>query len=452
MNVETQLHLEEFQLRPYQAPIWEAYRKGYKRILAVLPRRSGKDFSTWNLIIRIAMDRVGIYWFVYPTYAQGKKILWDGMTNEGKRFLDYLPEETVDSMNSQEMKIRLRNGSIIQVLGSDNPDSLVGTNPSGIVFSEYSLQNPIVYQLVRPILTANDGFAIFLSTPRGKNHLWELWNIAQSNKSQWFSYRMTVLETGHIPLSKIQQELDSGEMTDDLIQQEYYCSFDRGVEGAYYSKYLQTAVVDGRIGIIPWEPGLQTHVAMDIGVNDATTLLWFQVTSSGSVVRIIDCYSNHSLGVDHYIKVMQDKPYSYGKFFAPFDIKVREFGAGALTRYEQARQLGITFTVLEQIGLQEGVNNVYMNFRKLWIDHVKCRSLINALENYRREWDEQKQRHKDQPIRNWATHYADALRYLCQSLPKATTLGLTAEELDKRYLQARYGNDMINLPSLFRQR
>ena len=142
INVETQLKLEEFQLRFYQAPIWEAYRKGYKRILAVLPRRSGKDFSTWNLIIRCALERIGIYWFVYPTYAQGKKILWDGMTNDGKRFLDYLPQETIESMNSQEMKIRLRNGSIIQVLGSDNPDSLVGTNPSGIVFSEYALQIP----------------------------------------------------------------------------------------------------------------------------------------------------------------------------------------------------------------------------------------------------------------------------------------------------------------------
>src|SRR5690242_703942 len=110
--------LEDFQLRPYQAPIWQAFQKGYKRILAVLPRRSGKDFCCWQLMIRQALKKIGIYWFVYPTYSQGKKILWDGITNEGKRFIEFIPSEVIEATNSQEMKIRLKNGSIIQVVGS----------------------------------------------------------------------------------------------------------------------------------------------------------------------------------------------------------------------------------------------------------------------------------------------------------------------------------------------
>lgn len=456
MNVEHVIELEKCVLRPYQAPIWQAVKKGYKRILAILPRRAGKDFCCWHILIRAALDSPGIYWFVYPTLSQGRKILWDGMTNDGKRFLSFIPRELIQSMNNTEMKIRLVNESIIQVCGSDSPDALVGTNPKFVVFSEYALQSPVVYQLIRPILSAQNpaGTAIFISTPRGKNHLWELWNIAQANTDQWFSYKMTVEQTGHISLSQIQREIDTGEMDEDLAKQEYYCSFDRGISGSFYGSYLDKAKLEGRITTVPHEPGLLTYCAIDIGVNDATTLIWYQI--AGNVIRVIDCYSNHSVGLDHYVAILQERVdkygYRMGKYFAPFDIKVREFGAGAITRYEQARQLGITFTVLEQLGLAEGINNVWMNFSRLWIDEHKCRSLINALENYRREWNEQTRRHKEYPIKNWACHYADALRYLVQSIPLITLRNSTPEELDRRFMEARYGSDMLHMPPVFQDR
>lgn len=445
MNVEAQIVLDEFTLRHYQVPIRRALQDGKRRIIAILPRRAGKDLACWNLLIREAMKKPAIYWMIYPTYSMGRKILWDGLTNDGKSFISYIPKELIKSIHQQEMKIRLVNESVIQIQGSDSPDRLVGANCYGAVFSEYALQDPIVYQqIVRPMLTANNGFAIFISTPRGKaNHLWELWNIAQSNQEHWYSYLMTVEQTGHIPIAEIKRLIDSGEMEESLAKQEFYCDFSRGVEGSFYGAYLDKARLTGRIGHVPHEPGLLVHTAMDIGVNDATTIIWYQI--AGQTVRVINCYSNHDLGLDHYVEILhreKDKwGYKMGKYFAPHDIKVREFGAGAITRYEQARQMGINFSLLEQIGLQEGINNVWMNFQKIYIDDSQCKSLIDALENYRREWDEQRKVHKPNPLKTWANHYADAFRYMVQSLPLCNMQNTKPIDLEKRFQEAKYGGD-----------
>ena len=156
-------------------------------------------------MIRMAIRTVGVYYYVFPTYSQAKKVIWDAITNTGEKFLDYIPPAWVEGKNGQEMKITLANRSIIQLVGSDNVDSLVGTNPRGVVFSEYALQSPLAYQFLRPILLANDGWALFISTPRGKNHMWELYNIAL-HSPDWFAYKLSVEETNHIPLAEIEKE------------------------------------------------------------------------------------------------------------------------------------------------------------------------------------------------------------------------------------------------------
>jgi hypothetical protein len=188
-----------------------------------LPRRAGKDIVAFNYMLRCAIQTIGVYFYIFPTYSQGRKVIWDSITNDGKRFLDFIPQELIFRTNSSEMKITLTNGSIIQLIGSDNIDSIVGTNPRGCVFSEYALQDPQAYQFIRPALTANDGWALFISTPRGHNSLWELYQIALHNPSEWFAYKLTVEDTGHIPLREIAREKESGEMSEDLIQQEYFC-------------------------------------------------------------------------------------------------------------------------------------------------------------------------------------------------------------------------------------
>ena len=188
-----------------------------------------------NYVIRRMWEEPGVYYYIFPTYSQAKKVIWDSITNDGEKMLDYFPQSLVIQKNSQEMKIRMRskNGqeSLFQLVGSDNYDSLMGTNPRGVVFSEYALPDPRAYQYIRPILTANMGWALFISTPRGKNHLWSLAELAQ-NSPEWFYVKLSVEDTGHIPLEEIEKEKREGLMSDDMIQQEYFCSFTMGVEGS----------------------------------------------------------------------------------------------------------------------------------------------------------------------------------------------------------------------------
>lgn len=444
MSVEIQIKLDQFKPRDYQKPIFDAIEnKGYRRVLAILPRRAGKDVTAFNLAIRYALKKICVIYYIFPTYAQGKKVIFDSITNEGKRILDYIPREIIQSTNSQEMKIRLINGSLIQVVGSDNYDNLMGTNPSLCIFSEYALQDPRAYQYIRPILTANDGVALFLSTPRGKNHLWELYQIARESPD-WFCYKLTIDDTQHISLYEIEKERHEGIMSEDLIQQEYYTSFDMGIEGSYYAKYIDRMRVKGQIGDVPWENGFKVYTCWDLGVRDSTTILFYQVI--GQSVRIIDSYENSKVGLDHYVKVIEQKPYVYGKHIAPHDIKVREFGSG-MTRWEKAKQLGITFTIAPDVSIEDGIEAVRSALSKIWIDS-RCTQFIKAIENYRQEYDIKKKVYKSHPLHDWSSHWADCLRYLAISLPK-TKDGISAEELDKRYRDAVYG-DQSEIPRFFR--
>lgn len=441
MKIETKIHLDKFSPRSYQLPFLKAMQDGCKKALLIWPRRSGKEMCSWQYLIRRAAVKPGVYYYIFPTYSQGRKILADGRTNSGESFFDMVPREWIDRINNHEMKLIYKNNAVLQILGSDNIDSLVGSNPMGIVYSEYSLQTPLAYSMLRPILVANDGWLIVNSTPRGKNHLWELYQIAL-NSPEWFVSKLSLTDTQHIPLSEIEKERAEGLMSEDLIQQEYYTSFDMGVEGSFFSKYLDRMRLKNQIGNVPWESSFPVHTAWDIGVRDSTCIIFFQII--GHTVRIIDCYEKQKEGLEHYINVIKNKPYSYSKHIAPHDIAVQEFGSG-ITRIEKARQLGIKFTVANNVGIMDGIEAVRSAFSKIWIDEVNCKELIKALENYRQEYDARKKVYNSSPLHNWASHYADAMRYLCVSLPK-TEDGLSAQELDKRYTQHVYGG---RLPGIF---
>ena len=438
--------VDKFKLRDYQRPIWKALDDGYKRLLIILPRRSGKDLTCWNLLIREAIRKPGIYFYILPTYSQGRKIVFDSMTNDGIRFLDFLPKEAVDNINITQMKISFKNGSIIQVQGSDNIDRLVGTNPRGILYSEYALQDSNAYTFLRPCLTANDGWACFVSTPRGHNGLYDLYNIALQNPNDWFCLKLTVEDTKHVSLDEIQKELDSGEMSEDLVQQEWYCSFDLGVEGSYYSKYLNNMRLQHRIGVVDWDPSYKVNACFDLGIHDATTILWYQVI--GTQVRFIDCYSATDQSLAHYAKVLQQKPYVMNKYFGPHDLAVRELGTG-LSRLETARQLGISFSIVANIGVEDGIEAVRGALQsKVWISDTNCKDLLKALESYRREYDNKKKVYKDHPLHDWSSHYADNFRYAILSLPKSRD-SLTPEDLDRQYREAMSGSS-AGLPRIFR--
>lgn len=447
LNVEVENRLNDFKPRPYQAPILKALDSGYKCVLAILPRRSGKDITALNYVIRKMWEKPGVYYYIFPTYSQAKKVIWDSITIEGKKVLDYFPSELLLQINSQEMKIRMRSkdgqSSLFQLIGSDNYDSLMGTNPRGCVFSEYALQDPLAYQYIRPILTANGGWALFISTPRGKNHLWSLYQLAQ-NSPDWFCYKLTVDETEHIPISEILKERQEGIMSDDMIQQEYYTSFDMGVEGSYYNKYIDKCKLNGQIGTVPWESAFKVHTAWDIGVRDQTSILFFQTI--GQTVRIIDAYENSKQGLEHYADIIANKPYLYGKHIAPHDIRVKEWGSG-VTRFEKARQLGIEFTIAPKLEVADGIEACRSLFSKIWIDETKCSEFIKALENYRQQYDSKKKIYLPRPLHDWASHFCDSYRYLATSLSK-TRDDLSAQEIDQNYNEAVYGTDK-KLPEFF---
>lgn len=442
MNIENKIILDRFEPRPYQQEIFDALEKGYKKLVIVLPRRAGKDITAWNIAIRQCISKICLVQYILPTFGQARRCIFEAIAIDGTKFMDYIPQRLIAKVNSAEQKVVFTNGSVLQCLGGDVHDtSIRGTNPFMVVLSEFAYMNSEVYNTVRPILAANNGTIIFLSTPYGKNHFYHLVKVAQE-LPDWFVLHKTTSQIHHIPLEALEQERQ--QMSPELYAQEYECSFDRGVDGSYYGRYLQSLKQNGQITHVAWDPGLLVHVAIDIGVKDSTTMIWFQTVGDGTVIRIIDCYSNQGLGLDHYAHILQEKPYRYGKYFAPHDLMVREWGGGAVTRYEKARQLDINFTVLEQIPIMDGIENVWTHFPKFWIDADKCKSLVNALENYRREFDEQRNVYKSKPVHDIHSNYADALRYLCQSLHK-TKKGMSLEEFERKKAETMYG------PNRFRQ-
>lgn len=240
--------------RPYQQGLYNSIANGYKRAVAVWHRRAGKDKTLLNLIVKEALKRVGIYYYFFPTYQQGRKVLWDGIDRNGFRYLDHIPEEIrAGNPNQAEMKVKLINGSLFQIVGTDNIDSVMGTNPVGCVFSEYSLQNPQAWDLIRPILAENGGWAVFNYTPRGRNHGFILYEMAKNNP-EWFCELLTADDTGIVTQNMIQAEREAG-MSEEMIKQEFYCSFEAALSSCFFSGVLDghNSLTTGQIGGLKYD-------------------------------------------------------------------------------------------------------------------------------------------------------------------------------------------------------
>lgn len=396
-----------FEARPYQVPLLKAFDEGFKRLIQVWHRRSGKDKVDVNLVAREMQENSGIYYYFFPTYSQGKKALWEGRGKDGVRYIDHFPAELVTSINQTEMKINYKNGSIFQIIGTDNIDSIVGTNPRGCVFSEYSLQNPKVWQFIRPILKENGGWAIFNFTPRGKNHAFDLLEMAKKFPQRWFHQVLTVEDTGVLTLDDIQEEREEG-MSEEMIQQEYYCSFMAAVLGSYYHKEYTEAEQAGQFGMVPYDPALPVHTVWDLGISDTLVIGFYQTV--GLERRKIDCLDITGKGLPDVIKMLRDKPYVYGKHFAPHDIKVRELGTGK-SRLEVAKALNFEFQVVPNIPVQDGIDAGRRFFKKLRVDKDKCKMFLKAIPQYSRKYDDKNKVFLDYPNHDWTSHFADEHRY-----------------------------------------
>ena len=397
-----------FTPREYQIPIFAAMDGDYRRACLVWHRRAGKDLTLWNLTIKKALERRGTYFYALPVYTQAKKVIWQGMSNEGFRFLSHVPKEIIRNLNNTEMRITLKNGSIIQLIGTDNIDSIVGTNPVGMVFSEYALQNPKACEPVRPIPAPPAGSAVFNFTPRGRNHGWRLFKMAENNPD-WFVQRLDVDDTGLLTPKDIERERTEG-MPEELIASEYFCSWDAALPGAYYREQLDRAHTDNRITSVPHRPGYPVYTGWDIGVGDATGIWFIQVI--GNDLHVIDYEQHSGEGLPFYVNLIKEKGYTYAEHFAPHDIVAREFASGK-SRLEMARDLSLYLTVVRKSPIDDGINCVRAMFNRFQFDQDKCGHGIDCLAAYRKEFDDKHQMWKTKPVHDWSSHAADAFRSFC---------------------------------------
>lgn len=447
LNVEDTIIRDKFQLRWYQEPIWKAvFHEDKKRLIICYPRRAGKDILLWNMLISQCLRKVCMVMHVQPEFKQAKQNLWNAMANDGTRFLDYIPSRLIESVNVSDLSIRFINGSILKCVGGDTHDkSIRGSNPYAIVLSEFAYMPADILDTVSPILAANGGWLAVASTPYGKNHYWQLLQIAKELPHIWTVFEKKTSDLQHITPQALEEE--RARMSPEKFAQEYECSFERGISGAIFGRALDDIKRNGQITSVSWEPGLLVYCAIDIGVNDATTIVWFQVVGDGTLIRVIKAYSNNNMGLDHYAKIIKEQPYTYHTTtsgivaYAPHDIKVREWGGGAITRYEKALQLGIHFITLDQIPVTDSIENALTHFPKVWIDAHNCAGLIDALENYYKEWNEEKRIYSSKPVHNWASNYADAFRYMMQAIYK-TKKGRSGEEYDRIRNEALYGRKL----------
>ena len=411
--------------REYQLPFFKAMDSGYKRACLVEHRRAGKDSQVLNYTAKTMFSRVGNYWHLFPKQTQARKAIWNGIDRQGRKILEQaFPDEVRSRTLGQEMMIETVNGSTWQLCGSDNYDSLVGANPVGVVFSEWPLCDPAAWDFIRPILAENEGWAAFIYTPRGKNHGYTLYNMAKKNP-KWYCTRLTVDDTKRddgtpvITPEIIQEERDSG-MSEEKIQQEYYCSFDAQIPGAVYAREMAAAYADKRICVVPIEPNLDVHTFWDLGrnKNSGNMAIWF-VQANGKEIRAINYYQNHNEGMAHYINYLKEfqvkHQIRYGEHYAPHDIGVHEL-MNNKSRIDTARKMGINFRVVPRIDrLQNGIEATRKIFPRIWFDENRCDLGISALASYQYVFDEKTQQYGDSPLHDWTSDAADALRQMGQA-------------------------------------
>lgn len=404
-----------WRCRPYQRASWNAWQSGIKRQLLVWHRRAGKDEIALHKTAVAAHRRVGNYWHCLPKYEQAKKAIWEAINpHSGKRRIDEaFPPAIRARTDNSAMVIEMHSGSIWRIVGSDNPDSLVGAPPIGIVFSEWALSNPSAWAYLAPALAENGGWADFITTPRGKNHVHAMLQMAKDSKD-WFAEVLTVNETG-FPLDRVEEQrkeyhaLYGQDVGDSLIQQEYFCSFSAATLGSYYGKALERMEADGRLKTGLHDTMLLVHTAWDLGMADQTVIWCFQVAFDQ--LRVIDCIHGTGKNLAQYVNELNAKPYNWGTDYVPHDARVRDIGTGR-TRLETLAGLGRNVRLVERHAVDDGINalRVTIEGNSLW--DKKCEHAIEALKQYHAEWDDDKKLFSEKPYHDWTSDFADAARYM----------------------------------------
>ena len=386
----------------------------------VCHRRFGKTHLSINEMIDCGLRCTLVnpqYAYIAPTYGQAKRVAWDVL----KEYLKNIPgvEFNESELRADIRRPALRDRVRIMLLGAENPGALRGLYLDGVVLDEYAEMNPEVWsQVLRPALSDRIGWAIFIGTPKGQNHFYEVYQLAE-DKPDWFRAIFRASETRIIPMSEL--EAASAIMSEEEYEQEYECSFQAALVGAYYGKSLSKLEARGRICGVPWDPALSVITAWDLGIDDSTAV-WF-VQLHRTEVRVIDYMEGSGEGLEYYIKQITEKPYVYSNHLFPHDIAVRDLVTGK-SRLEMVKSIGLkNVSVAAKLSVADGIQAVRVLLERCWFDKQKCNQGrigdqrgIESLKNYQKKWDSKNKIYLSTPRHDWASHGADAFRTLAVAL------------------------------------
>ncbi|CAN5419414.1 hypothetical protein BH10PSE5_BH10PSE5_12860 [soil metagenome] len=401
--------------RAYQEGLIRYLQDGGKRADVVAHRRWGKDEVALHWAATQVVRKPGLYWHLLPEASQGRKAIWDAVNPHTaiKRIDEAFPKAFRTKTVDAEMKIEFRNGAVWQVVGSDNYDRLVGASVRGVVFSEWALAKPDSWTYIRPILVESDGWALFLWTPRGRNHAARAFE-ARAADPTWFTLKSPATETDvftpaqlAVERAELIAEAGSEEEGQAKFATEYLVDFDAAAPGAYYGGVLREAAEAGRIGRVPFDPALKVDTAWDLGIDDYTAIWFFQQV--GREVRAIDYFEVSGEGLQSIVRqAIAAKPYVYGTHHLPHDVMVRELGAAGRSRMETLGGLGLwPISVGAAATPDDRINAARLMIPLTWFDAEKCALGLDRLRAYRKRWNASTRSFVG-PLHDAASHGADA--------------------------------------------
>jgi hypothetical protein len=344
----------------------------------------------------------GRYAYIAPYYSQAKSIAWDYL-------LRYTEDVRVNA-NASELWVELLNGARIRLFGADNPDALRGLYLDGVILDEVADMRPRVWgEIIRPLLADREGWAVFIGTPKGHNFFYEIWKTANASES-WFATSIRASTSGLIKAEELKDA--SQGMTDDQYEQEFECSFEAAILGAYYGKELKILEESGRIASVGYDRSLPVFTAWDLGYHDDTAIFFYQVTHSE--IHVIDYYSGSGLAIEDYAQAVTSKGYKYERHYLPHDARAKTLASGGKSVIEQlANHLGISkLAIVPSLSVQDGIQAARVMMPRVWFDKANCESAVELLKQYQREWDEDKKAFRDKPRHDNTSHCADAFRMM----------------------------------------
>jgi phage terminase large subunit len=374
----------------------------------VAHRRAGKTVAAINDIIRAAMfakSQSPLYGYCAPYRSQAKSVAWD--------YLKVYAAPVTRETNESELTVELINGAKIRLFGADNADAMRGLGFDGIYLDEYGDFKPSVFgNVIRPALSDKQGWAVFGGTPKGKNQFWEIYDLASRSPQEWFLLRLPASTSGILPSSELAAA--QAQLLPDQYAQEYLCSFDAAIQGAFFGTEMRDAEQQGRICQVAYDKSMPVYTAWDLGYRDDTAV-WFYQLGRGEI-RVIDFFAVSGADIHEIAGVVLGKGYRYERHYLPHDARAKSLQTGKSVIEQLAFHLDVgKLAVVPDIGLQSGIQAVRMILPRVWFDSEKCREGIEALRQYQREYDEDKKAFRQSPRHDWTSHPSDAFRMLAVS-------------------------------------